>query len=659
MIVSLFANMPIARRLGLAIAMAALIPGIIIATLGISYISSLNTINQAVQASDNAVKLITDQQADILRMDALSSALPNSKQPSDIVQIQREIASSMSDFSQESGFYKQHYQIATATDMQSVRDVLRSNGLDKQTPVSQQSLIFIVGVQWQAYKNAQNTMLHDLNAAGGASKLPTDLDQVNLEYLPLKGNVDNLVSLTESLSQIIVQLSAAQIMPLLVGTIIAFLLSTIAVFFIGYVVNLTITRPLRQLAVLTNRISTGETTVRATLSGQDEISQVAKSMNQMLDSIVRLMQETQQQRDVLQAGVDRLISEVSSIGEGNLSIQAQVTADALGVLARSFNFMVRELGNLVVRVKRVALEVEKLTSSTLERMNSLVKVGDRQIEQITTSTDEIEQMAGETAQVAERTKVLSQIATETQQNAHKGRTTVQKVVEGIGRIHVNMQLTSSNVQLLSTSSQEINNIVAVISNIAYQTNRLSLDASIQAAMAGENGKGFAAIASDIRRLAEQTKEQASMISAIIHTARENIGRSTKSMQETETETLEVTRLSQDAVKSLLAIFDAIEKQTSEVEGIHGMAEHHLQTSKSLVAIMQNISMETKNSGDSTREASRDMWRLAYLVGQLRHSVAAFKLPDMQSSPYQQSRPKSAQGNSSPDLLTNVSRGLRR
>jgi methyl-accepting chemotaxis protein len=657
MIVSIFANMPIARRLSLAIALAALVPGIIIAILGGSYLTTLNSLNKAVQASDDAVKLVTDQQANILRMDALSAALPNSQQPSDTVEIKREISALMVTFSQETALYEKDYQIESSVNMQSVQDILRNNGLDKQVPVSQHSLIFIVDQQWQAYKNAQNAILRDPGGSAGASKLATDLEQVNLEYLPLKGNIDNLVNLTESLSQVIVRLSAAQIMPLLIGTIVAFLCSILIVSVIGYIINLTITRPLRQLSVLTNRISRGETNVRATVTGYDEINQVAASMNQMLDNIVLLMQETQMQRDNLQASVERLASEVSSIGEGNLSIQAQVTADTLGALARSFNYMVRELGSLVVRVKRVAHEVELLTSTTLERMNSLVSIGEHQIEQITASTSEIEHMAEEAIQVAERTHVLSHIAVETHQTANKGRAAVQRIVEGIGRIHENMESTSSNVQLLGMSSQEITNIVTVISNIAYQTNRLSLDASIQAAMAGENGKGFAAVASDIRRLAEQTKEQASMIAAIIRTAQENITKSAKSMQDTELETSAVTQVSQEATHSLLSIFDVVEKQAREIESINLMAAHQLETTKKLVATMQNISMETRNSSDSTKDASRNMWRLALLVEQLRQSVEAFKLPDAQN--YLLSNPRNVTRSNTGDLMINTPRNLRK
>src|SRR5581483_10107572 len=116
-------------------------------------------------------------------------------------------------------------------------------------------------------------------------------------------------------------------------------------------------------------------------------------MNNMLDNIVRLIQETQSQRDALQGQVEKLVSEVSGVGEGDLRVQAEVTADALGVLADSFNYMVEELGSLVVRVKMVAHEVGNSTTAILDRMTQLVETGDRQIQQISDAAADVERMS--------------------------------------------------------------------------------------------------------------------------------------------------------------------------------------------------------------------------------------------------------------------------
>jgi len=206
---------------------------------------------------------------------------------------------------------------------------------------------------------------------------------------------------------------------------------------------------------------------------------------------------------------------------------------------------------------------------------------------------------------------------------------VQQAVEGMGRIQDNVQETATKVQTLGDRSREINNIVEVIAGIAHQTNRLALDAAIQAAMAGENGKGFGAVAADIRRLAERAKDQSSMIGRIVRGVREEIGAVAVSMQDTERETLAGTQLTQEAGVALESIFAAVEHQAREVENINQMAAQQLQSSSNVVQIMRAISTTTQQSTLSTRDASRNMDRLARLVEQLRASVEAFKLRESQ------------------------------
>src|SRR5437763_10876674 len=326
----------------------------------------------------------------------------------------------------------------------------------------------------------------------------------------------------------------------------------------------------------------------------------------MLENIVHLIQEAQAQRDSLQAQVEKLVSEVSGVGEGALRVQAEVTAVALGVLADSFNYMVEELGSLVVRVKMVAHEVESSTVAIFDRLTQLVETGDIQLNQIGEAVVEVEHMADSSRQVANRANILYNVASDAQQSAQSGREAVQEAVEGMGRIHVNVQATASKVQTLGERSREINNIVEVISSIAHQTNRLALDAAIQAAMAGENGKGFGAVAADIRRLAERAKDQASMIAKIVRSVREDIGAAAVSMQDTERETSAGAQLTHDAGLALQDIFSAVEHQAKEVEIINQMAMQQLQSTSAVEHIMQGVSNSTQQSSMSTREAAQHM-----------------------------------------------------
>jgi methyl-accepting chemotaxis protein len=654
-----FSNIPIFRRLFIAFAVVAAIPSIVIILLGNFYLTSLNGHGQAVQTSFDAQSIASNQLINLQRMNALLQTRQDQvtaslsgviKDPALFASgalIGSDIEGRQTDFGQVLTEYKNNYTLATSDNMSNVRNILMSDITNGSIITDQQTALNNVTTkQWPAYSALQKQVLNQLQTSDDAIRqqgkvfTPAEVNQIfannyatlfkaNLAFTDLKNSWQHVVDDAVSMGKAVTAIGAAETQPILISTTIAAFFIILMVLATGFVVNLTITQPLRQLASMTRRIAKGDTSARARTTGHDEIYLVATSMNNMLDNIVRLIQETQAQRDNLQAQVEKLVSEVSGVGEGDLRVQAEVTADALGVLADSFNYMVEELGSLVVRVKTVAHEVESSTTAIFDRLTQLVETGDIQLNQISSATVEVEYMADSSHQVADRAEVLYTVARDARQSAQGGREAVQQAVEGMGRIHENVQETSTKVQTLGERSREINNIVEVISGIAHQTNRLALDAAIQAAMAGENGKGFGAVAADIRRLAERAKDQASMIGRIVRGVREEIGAVAVSMQDTERETSSGTRLTQEAGVALESIFSAVEHQAREIENINQMAAQQLQSSSNVVQIMRGISSTTQQSTMSTREASHNMARLARLVEQLRASVEAFKLRENQ------------------------------
>jgi methyl-accepting chemotaxis protein len=656
-------NVPIFRRLFFAFAIAALIPGVVIILLGNFNITSLNTRGQAVRTSFDAQSVASQEETNLQRMNALLQAnfyqifASHSRIITDPslfalgAQDQSEIGKLESDFGNALINYQNTYELATSDNMSNVRNILLTDDPANGNSIimSQKSALSIINHLWAnptvGYKPLQDQLLARLsNLQAELTAVPTVVltpAQLNQEYdidysilhkaiyafTDLKNNWQQVVDDAVNMGKAVTTVGASQVQPIYVATAIAFILTILIVVAAGYIVNLTITRPLGQLSTLTRRIAKGNTNARANIRGHDEIAMVATAMNNMLDNIVHLIQEAQAQRDALQGQVEKLVSEVSGVGEGDLRIQAEVTADALGVLADSFNYMVEELSSLVVRVKMVAHEVENSTTLTFERMTQLVENADIQIQQISTATVEVERMAESSRQVADRAQSLYAIARDARATAANGRESVLQTVEGMGRIHTYVQDTASKVQALGDSSREIDNIVGAISNIAHQTNRLALDAAIQAAMAGENGKGFGAVAADIRRLAERAKDQASMIGRIVRGVREDIGAAAVSMQDTERETSAGAKLAEEAGVSLESIFSVVERQAREIETINQMATQQLQSSNTVVRIMQTVSNSTQQSSSSTREAAQNMERLARLAEQLLASVEAFKLRD--------------------------------
>jgi methyl-accepting chemotaxis protein len=654
-------NIPIFRRLFLAFALSAAIPGVVIILLGSYYLSALSIRSQAVSTSFDAQNIASQELANLETMNALLKARENgvfaSKNP-DIPDpslsaagalVDNEINSRQKDFDQALQTYQNNYELATSSNMSTIRGILQSDNPNSTiTQDQQRALNAVINPQnpqsgeWPAYELSQENEIllleqidsHPTYTPAGLNnayqKAYGILYQADLQFLNLKNSWQQVVNASIEMGKTVTTVGPSETQPVLISTTIAFIATLFIILTAGYLVNLTITRPLRQLASLTRRIAKGDTSARAKISSHDEIYLVATSMNNMLDNIVHLIQDAQAQRDILQAQVEKLVSEVSGVGEGDLRIQAEVTADALGVLADSFNYMVEELSSLIVRVKMVAREVENSTTMTYERMTQLVEADDMQIQQIADAAVEVEHMADSSRQVADRARVLYTVAREARQTAQTGRDSVRQTVEGMSRINDNVTETSNKVQTLGESSREINNIVEVISNIAHQTNRLALDAAIQAAMAGENGKGFGAVAADIRRLAERAKEQASQIARIVRSVGEDIAAASVAMRDTERETSTGARLAQEAGASLESIFNVVERQAREIEIINQMATQQLQSSGAVVQIMQGVSEATQQSSSSTRDAAQNMERLARLAEQLLASVEAFKLRENQN-----------------------------
>jgi methyl-accepting chemotaxis protein len=663
--VQFLSKIPIFRRLFIAFAITAIIPALVILLLSNFYLNTLSRQQQAVHTSFDAQSVASQQQVNLQRMNALVqtrfnqifASLQGKVSDPSLANagglVDSDIAAREAQFNQALQDYQTNFDLATSPHMSTVRSILISNDPSTAQGIiaDQQTAIRSVATAntglWAKYRKLQEQEVKLLDSLDPTVRgNPTTLSlnslsskyeqaysllwHANFDFTELNNSWQHVVDDAVSMGKTVTSIGPSVTQPILIASFIAVFSTIVVIVATGWVVNLTITSPLRGLAMLTRRIARGETGARARIFGRDEIYLVATSMNNMLDNIVRLIQETQAQRDSLQAQVEKLVSEVSGVGEGDLRVQAEVTVDTLGVLADSFNYMVEELSSLIVRVKLVAHEVENSTVMILDHMTQLVENGDIQIQQIANATAGVEHIADSSRHVAERAQVLYKIARETRLDAQSGRASMQQSLEGIERIHETVQATANKVQLLGDRSREIDEIVAAISNIAHQTNRLALDAAIQAAMAGENGKGFGAVAADIRRLAERAKEEASMVARIVRSIREDIGAVAVAMQDTEHETSVGAQLTQEAGTTLGLIFSAIDHEAEEIETISLMTTQQLQSSGAIVQIMQGVSNVTEQSGTSTRDASQNMERLARLVEQLRASVEAFKLREDQT-----------------------------
>ncbi|GAC1359610.1 MAG: hypothetical protein PVS3B1_09180 [Ktedonobacteraceae bacterium] len=627
-------NMQISHRLLLAFLLAAVIPSIVISLLGFTFIREQDTRSRAVQINIGASKATGTVNLSLLKMNILLNTAYQrqyeSNQNLTSIQVQEDLdqlQSSINDFDIAIQHFQQNYKLKTVPRMRDVYSLLTSSSGAPALPDQQQAALNQVDTLWSTYRDELVQIEAVLAKKAPGEQLRPLLLKANNDYTQLVLTWDRVSSITEDISAQAAQVGPLQTNPFVLAIFVGFLGMILVITVVGYIVYRTITRPLRQLAHLSRRIAMGEIHMRPSVTGNDEIYLVATSMNAMLDSIVSLLQEAQAQRDALKYKIEKLLSEVSGIGEGDLRVQAEVTTDALGVLGDSFNYMVDELGGLIVRVKSVAGEVDDSTKFILKRMLQLVETGNKQIEQVGTAKAEVDRMSASSRQVAERAKNLYEVTRQARQDAYTGREATEHTIAGMSRISENVQLTALKVHTLGERSREINDIVDAIASIAHHTNRMALDAAVQAVSVGEHGMGFAALAADIRRLAERAKDQAGMISHMLREVRQDIGEVAISMHDTERETMTGVQLIRETGMALEAVFAVVEQQGREIENVNQVARQQLKSAATVVQIMKEVTESTRHNGQSTQEASRYMQRLGQLVDQLRISVAAFRLRD--------------------------------
>jgi methyl-accepting chemotaxis protein len=381
------------------------------------------------------------------------------------------------------------------------------------------------------------------------------------------------------------------------------------------------------------RISVGSRNLRVPVTGEDEFSLLGATLNAVLDGIPITIGKSPnsigetQDAALLQAQIEKLLQEVSAVGDGDLRVQAEVTPDTLGVLADSFNYMIEELAKVVGRVQATTLQVTNATRRLLDRSAEVAQASEAQAQQIAQTSEAVARLADFVQLSANNALLAAEAAKEAIRNAQQGRQAVVQTIDGMVHIRENVQETSKKIKRLGERSQEVGEIVRLIEDIADQTNLLALNAAIQSAMAGEHGRGFAVVADEIRVLAERVTEATKRIAALVKSIQGDTYEAVVAMEESTQEVVNGSRLADDAGRALTSINGAVDRQAQMIEGIARAAGDRKQTAEAVAMAMNQIAEITRQTNTATQDTTTSVSYLAELAEQLRASVATFRLPD--------------------------------
>ena len=328
-----------------------------------------------------------------------------------------------------------------------------------------------------------------------------------------------------------------------------------------------------------------------------------------------------------QQAIMRLLDEMSSLADGDLTVRATVTDDMTGAIADAVNFAVEQLRELVTGINITALTVSESAQETMYTTGELAEASGTQAEQVREATDTIDEMARSFDGMARRSRESSEVAQRSVGIAHNGSQMVQQTIRGMDTIREQIQETSKRIKRLGESSQEIGDIVELINGIAEQTNILALNAAIQSASAGGAGRGFAVVADEVQRLAERATNATRRIELLVKNIQADTSEAVESMESTTSEVVAGAEKAEDAGEALKRIESVSKDLSSMIEGIAQEAQAQSEVATQIAVQMNSIRDVSIRTSEGSKQTAISMGRLADLVHKLSDSVADFKLPD--------------------------------
>lgn len=348
------------------------------------------------------------------------------------------------------------------------------------------------------------------------------------------------------------------------------------------------------------------------------------------ERVRREQAETQQatvkrQNDQNQEAILRLMNEMQPFAEGDLTVHATVTEEITGAIADSVNFAVEELRTLVGRINTAVAQVTSATESAQHTSTQLLAAAERQSQEIRNTGTQVLGMARAINQVSASATESASVARASLAAAEKGQQAVHNAIAGMNEIRGHIQETAKRIKRLGESSQEIGEIVELISDITEQTNVLALNAAIQAASAGEAGRGFTVVAEEVQRLAERSGEATKQIGAIVKTIQTDTQDAVSAMEKSTQGVVEGARLSDAAGQALAEIGEVSRNLAGLIENISRTTQSQARAAGAVAVSMRNILGITEQTTEGTKRTAASVGQIAGLARGLSGSVANFKL----------------------------------
>ena len=340
----------------------------------------------------------------------------------------------------------------------------------------------------------------------------------------------------------------------------------------------------------------------------------------------RRSQQIEEENTRNQEAIMRLLDEIGDLAAGDLTVKTTVSEDFTGAIADSINVTVESLRGLVKTINDTSTQLSSSVHETEQIASQLSEASKQQSRDISVAGSSISEMSVSMDGVSKEASESSKVAMRSVEIAKKGGEAVKRTMNGMDNIREHIQETSKRIKRLGESSQEIGDIVELINDIAEQTNILALNASIQAAMAGEAGRGFAVVADEVQRLAERSANATKQIEALVKTIQADTHEAVISMEKSTSGVVSGAQIAEDAGSALEEIESVSTQLAGLIQNISGSAREQANVATKLTTSMNTIQEMTTQASTGTEQTARSIGNLSRLAQDLDTSVTGFKLP---------------------------------
>jgi twitching motility protein PilJ len=391
-----------------------------------------------------------------------------------------------------------------------------------------------------------------------------------------------------------------------------------------------LTRQINLIMNLLGEMGIGNFKARTEVVSKDELGDMATALNGMLDSITSLIQ-SQEERDAIQDSIMKLMTEISDLTQGDLTVRAEVTEDITGAIADSFNTMAEQFGGIIRQVQSATVSVDATATDASKRTSDLAAKSTDQAQQVNTAIQALNNMAASIQQVSQHAARSAEVSAISRSNAREGAEAVDKTNRAMDEIREQINEMARSVKRLGESSMEIGNVVEIINKIADRTSILALNASIQAAMAGDAGYGFAVVAEEVQRLAESSSNSTKQIDMLIKNIQSEIKDASNRMDESIGKVVQGSHLADGAHEKLQQIETVSNQLADLIEAITQATTQQVRMSEHLVQNMVAVGGVSDETSKTSQETAGLMNLLNTTASNLRKAVEAFKIERAQTA----------------------------